>query len=60
LGAVIQQFKRACSHRIHEAGHPNFQWLSRFHDRIIHDDIALDTIRRYIENNPQQWDRDIP
>ncbi len=55
LGAVIQQFKRACSHHIHEAGHPNFAWLPRFHDRIIRDNAEFERIRQYIIDNPHHW-----
>lgn|GEM_PF-457100 len=55
LGTVIQQFKRACSHHIHDAGHPHFRWLSNFHDHIIPDDAAFDRIRRYILDNPRHW-----
>ncbi len=57
LGAIIQQFKRACSQHIHEMGYPRFRWLSRFHDRIIRDDAEFDRIRRYIIDNPKNWDK---
>lgn len=35
-----------------------FAWQSRFHDRIIRNERALNVIRRYIVNNPARWARD--
>lgn len=53
LGSIIQQFKRACTHRIRSTGHPDFAWQPRFHDCIIRDDAARIRIRKYILNNPR-------
>lgn len=33
-------------------------WQSRFHDRIVRNNIALQKIRNYIENNPKAWHHD--
>jgi REP element-mobilizing transposase RayT len=33
-----------------------FSWQSRFYDHIICDEKGLNTIRKYIQNNPAQWD----
>lgn len=55
LGAVIHQFKRACTVRIRATGCVDFAWQPRFHDSIIRDDRALENIRMYIANNPAQW-----
>jgi len=30
-------------------------WQPKFHDHIIRDDISLYRIRKYIQNNPQNW-----
>ncbi len=55
VGSVIGQFKSACTKRVWQSGHPDFRWQPRFHDRIIRDDAALETIRRYIKDNPRHW-----
>lgn len=33
-------------------------WQSRFYDRIIRNERELIAIRRYIQNNPLQWEED--
>jgi REP element-mobilizing transposase RayT len=33
-------------------------WQSRFHDRIVRNNNALQRIRYYIENNPKAWQHD--
>lgn len=38
--------------------HPEFAWQSRFHDRIIRDENELCRIRKYIMDNPLQWEND--
>jgi putative transposase len=55
LGAIIGQFKSVCTKQIWAAGHVNFAWQTRFHDRIIRDDVTLEVIRAYIASNPQKW-----
>lgn len=59
LGSIIQQFKRACTHQIRNTGYSYFQWQPRFHDRIIRDNDALHTVRRYIAENPRRWLEDM-
>lgn len=58
LGAIIGQFKGICTRRIRAAGYPDFAWQSRFYDHIIRHERALHAIRRYIADNPRQWQRD--
>ena len=58
VGAIIGQFKSACTKRVREAGHTGFGWQPRFHDRVIRDAGELDRIRRYIAMNPARWERD--
>lgn len=55
LGSIIGQIKSACTTRIHDAGHRDFQWQGRFWDRIIRDQDELDRIRTYIRENPRNW-----
>jgi hypothetical protein len=33
-------------------------WQARFHDHIIRDPRAFQSISRYIINNPQKWEDD--
>ncbi|OUC13344.1 MAG: hypothetical protein B0A82_17815 [Alkalinema sp. CACIAM 70d] len=58
LGAIVGQFKSACTKRIWAAGFKYFGWHARFHDHIIRDEYALRRIRCYIRNNPTNWTRD--
>lgn len=55
LGAVIQQFKRACTHRIHQAGFADFAWQPRFYDHIIRNEKDLARVQQYIRENPVAW-----
>ncbi|OGH69057.1 MAG: hypothetical protein A2754_02475 [Candidatus Magasanikbacteria bacterium RIFCSPHIGHO2_01_FULL_47_8] len=56
LGSIINQFKGACTKIIHKK-FPNvdFSWQSRFHDHVIRNEKSLQTIRRYILDNPIKW-----
>ena len=60
LGEVMRAFKSLsaiqCNRFLQRTG-TSF-WQSRFHDRIVRDEKALDAIRAYIENNPARWDQD--
>jgi len=58
LGSIINQYKRACTYKIKCAGHVDFQWQPRFHDRIIRDLDAMNRIREYIWLNPMKWPND--
>lgn len=56
LGSVIGQFKSVSSKRIHSHGKNNFEWQSRFYDRIIRNEKELLKIRKYILDNPLKWE----
>ena len=58
LGAIIGQFKNTTKRRIRKSLLPEFDWHPRFWDHIIRDDRELYAIRRYIHNNPRNWDKD--
>jgi len=58
LGAIIGQYKMVAAKQIRIAGNGDFAWQPRFHDHIIRNDRELFAIRRYIQNNPAQWDTD--
>jgi len=58
LGSIIGQFKSKTTKRIRAAGYCGFIWQSRFYDHIIRDNDDLDRIRRYIQENPERWEKD--
>jgi REP element-mobilizing transposase RayT len=57
LGRVIRWFKGRVSYECRKIN-TDFEWQSRFHDRIIRDDNELNNIRAYIFNNPENWNDD--
>lgn len=58
VSSFVAGFKSACTTRINQIrrmpGVP--VWQPRFYDHIIRNEAALERIRRYIINNPAQWD----
>ncbi len=58
LGAIVGQIKSVCKKRIIASGNRTFDWQPRFHDHIIRDYADLARIRKYIVNNPAQWELD--
>ena len=58
LGSMIGQFKGKCTKRIKAQGHNDFAWQSRFYDRIIRSEDALQKAWFYIAANPMNWDQD--
>ena len=58
LGSIINQFKSISTKRIRAIGYKCFEWQARYHDHIIRDQQSLDRIRRYIINNPGNWQND--
>jgi REP element-mobilizing transposase RayT len=58
LSNIIRGFKGATTKKIHIAGHEEFEWQSRFYDRIIRDENELDNVRKYIRYNPSKWNED--
>ena len=54
LGNMIGLFKQSCTLKIREF-YPEFEWKSRFYDRVIRNDVELDKIRKYIVENPLNW-----
>lgn len=60
LSEIIRGFKTFTARKINELQNIPGQplWQTRFYDRIIRNEFALDKIRRYIINNPIKWQRD--
>ena len=55
--SIINQFKRICTITAKTNG-LDLIWQSRFYDRIIRSQTELNRIRKYIMNNPQDWNND--
>jgi len=60
VGAIVRGFKGAATKRINiHRNTPGVPvWQRNYHVRIIRTRRALRRIRRYIERNPAQWERD--
>ena len=57
LSSVLRGFKSAVTTfaRHHAI---EFQWQSRFHERIIRNQDELERIRKYIITNPSRWEKE--
>jgi len=65
LPTVIQWFKTMTTNEyirgVHLKLYPPFDkklWMRNYYERIIRDEKELDEIRRYIRNNPLNWEGD--
>ncbi|MBD2721657.1 hypothetical protein IC234_05910 [Hymenobacter sp. BT189] len=54
LAAVIRGFKAGVSALAKQQG-LEFNWQSRYHDRVVRNDAELWKIQQYIANNPARW-----
>jgi REP element-mobilizing transposase RayT len=59
LGVIINHFKSRCTKSIRAAGGMDFAWQSRFYERILRDEQALQNVRAYIRLNPARWANDL-
>ena len=57
LASIVRGFKVGVTKNARQID-PNFAWQSRYHDHIIRDARAYDTISQYIINNPRKWQED--
>lgn len=58
LSSVVRGIKSAVTKYANEHDIP-FAWQSRYHDHIIRNQMEMDRIADYIENNPLRWESDI-
>lgn len=58
LGAVIRAFK-STTKKYANQNNIEFEWQSRYHDRIIRNEKELNAIRQYIIDNPMKWNNDL-
>jgi len=59
ISELMGAYKTTTSKQIHLAGLSEFKWQRSFHDHIIRDAKAFQTITHYIENNPCKWPEDM-
>ncbi|MEK7495275.1 MAG: transposase [Patescibacteria group bacterium] len=57
LGVIINQYKRICTMKIRKIN-INFSWQARFYDNIIRNEKSFYYIRKYIKENPMNWEQD--
>jgi len=60
LPCIIRSFKSECTKQIRRMlKNPNIiVWQRNYYENVIRDEHSLDKIRKYIQTNPQIWDRD--
>ena len=58
VSSIVNHFKGNVKRWCNKNGFEHFRWQSRFHDHIIRDGAALESIRYYIRNNPSNWEDD--
>jgi REP element-mobilizing transposase RayT len=58
LGSLIRAFK-STTKRYANQNNIEFEWQSRYHDRIIRNEKELNAIRQYIIDNPLNWAKDV-
>ena len=51
IGSMVRGFKIGVTKALGEA-----PWHRNYHEMILQDERALETVRAYIRNNPAQWD----
>ena len=58
LSMVVRNFKSAVTTHVRKFSSGINVWQSRFYDRIVRNERELIAIRKYIEDNPLQWEVD--
>ncbi len=58
VATIIGCYKAAVTRFCKLHGLADFNWQERFHDRIIRDEKELENKRKYILDNPSNWERD--
>lgn len=56
LGAIIRGFKSTLK-RFANPNNIPFEWQRNYHDRIIRNEQELQRIIKYIEANPEEWEK---
>lgn len=56
LSHIVRHFKAKTSKIIHEVGRDEFSWQHNYYDEIIRNENQLNETRKYIINNPIEWE----
>lgn len=57
LASVVRGIKSSVTKYANEHGIP-FAWQSRYHDHIIRNQLEMNRIADYVQNNPMKWEMD--
>ena len=58
IGSIIGQFKSISTKKIRETEYLGFHWQRNYYKHIIRGKPELDKIRKYILENPENWQTD--
>jgi putative transposase len=58
LAVIVRTYKAAVTTFCRKGGHPDFQWQRNYYERVIRDAAELHRVRRYISDNPVNWNQD--
>ncbi|MDP8965014.1 MAG: hypothetical protein M3O33_13750 [Cyanobacteriota bacterium] len=59
IGAILQNFKSVATRRVNRiTRNSGTLWQRNYHEEIIRNEKAYENIRRYIVENPLNWDED--
>jgi len=58
LGVIIRSYKSSVTRWCRKNKHDHFKWQRNYYEHIIRNDHELYEIRKYIINNPAQWQLD--
>jgi len=57
ISSFVAGFKSVITTKVRK-NHQLFDWQTRFHDHIIHNEVEYQRIANYIETNPANWEQD--
>jgi len=58
LGIIVRTYKAAATTLCRCEGHDGFGWQRNYYEHVIRNEADLNRIRRYIADNPAQWELD--
>ncbi len=58
LGVIIRTYKAAVTTSCRKAGYRGFRWQRNYHEHVLRSEADLQRVRRYIGDNPLQWELD--
>jgi putative transposase len=58
LPAIVRAYKAVVTHEARSTGHSTFAWQSRYYDRVVRAELALQAMIEYISDNPSNWSKD--